>query len=78
MEFNITDQLISGIKIGTTEWNFTPDILISEAGIKTLAHGIYYNDGVLVIRDNLLNGLFSLSPSGLETYIDENKILKLR
>ncbi|MFO0089888.1 MAG: hypothetical protein ACK518_03720 [bacterium] len=78
MELNITDQLISGIQLSTTEWNFNPEVLISEAAINTAIFGIYYNNDVLTINDNLLEGLFALSPSGLEAYVDENKILKLK
>jgi hypothetical protein len=78
MEFNITDQLISGIQFNTTQISFDTEILISEGCLNTFHFGIYYNNGVLTINDNLLEGLVSLSPSGLELYIDDNKILKLR
>lgn len=78
MQFNIEDQLINGIEFSTTQWNFNPEILISDATLNTYAFGIYYNDGVLTISDNLLSGTFSLPASALEAYVDENKILKLR
>jgi hypothetical protein len=78
MEFNIEDQLINGIQFNTIEWTFTPEVLISDAFINASAYGIRYYNGVLTIEDNNIGLLQSLSPSGLEVYVDENKILKLR
>jgi hypothetical protein len=78
MEFNIEDQLINGIQFNTIEWTFTPEVLISDAFINVGAYGIRYYNGVLIIEDNNIGLLQSSSPSGLEAYVDENKILKLR
>lgn len=78
MQFNIEDQLIKGFQFNTTEFNFNNEILLSEINIYTSIHGVSYDNGSLTIRDNILEGLFNLSSSTLELYIDNNKMLKLK